>query len=71
METEVVAVLFAFYPNRTLTPTIFSFLFLNTLTPTMEFVDGLGCSICCGVGLGLGLRLNCKILIVEWVLLIW
>ena len=58
METEVVATVFMFHPGRTSTPTSYSSVFFNTLIPTMEFLDGLGCSMQHGVSLGLGLRLN-------------
>ena len=58
MDTEVVATLFMFYTSRTSTPTSFSSVFFNTLTSIVEFVDGLGCSMCCGVVLGLGLRID-------------
>ena len=53
MDTKVVVTLFMFYTSRTLNPTNFSSLFFNTLTSIVEFLDGLGCSMRCGVFLGL------------------
>ena len=58
MDTGVVVILFMFYTNRTSTTTSFSSVFFNTLNYIVEFVDGLGFSMRCGVVLGLGLRIN-------------
>ena len=58
IDIEVVAKLLMFYTSMTSNPTSFSYVFFNTLTSIVEFVDGLGFSMRCGVGLGLGLRIN-------------
>ena len=55
MDMEVGVTLFILYTS---TPTSLSSVFFNTLTSIVEFVDGLGFSMHCGVGLGLGLRIN-------------
>ena len=58
MDTEVVATFFMFYTSRTSTPTSFSYVFFNTITSIVEFMDGLRFSMLRGVVLGLGLRIN-------------
>ena len=58
MDTELVVTFLMFYTTRTSTPTSFSYVFFNTITSIVEFVDGLGFSMLYGVVLGLGLRIN-------------